>query len=217
MMRASTALMSGWRQGPGISPTGKHIGSFDSAGRDVCHSCRIFAGMRSNVLNEKRKIASMARAIFIVHSLSQAKAAVSAAALHNSAVTLLSAPAAAGYAGVGWFAALIRAAAESQPDANVDGILDCGSRADLVQAAFRQGLTQVVFRGDARLLRPLRDIARQWQAEILRRRPEACDLRHAADPDSVCRTWLGATADLKKRRPSAIQKPAAGIKKRTGR
>jgi hypothetical protein len=216
VMRASTALMSSWRKGPGISPTGKDIGSFDSAGRDVRHSCRIFADMRSNMLNEKRKIASMARAIFIVHSLPQAKAAVSAGAMHKSAVTLLSAPAAAGYAGVGWFAALIRTAAESQPDADVDGILDCGSRADLVQAAFRQGLTQVVFRGDARLLRPLRDIARQQDAAILRRRPAAFDLRHVEEPEAACRDWVAKGAHLKKPRPSAIQRTARS-KKRKGR
>ena len=159
----------------------------------------------------------MKRVFFTVHSLSQAKAAVAAAAERNLAVTLLSAPGAAAFGGAGWFAALIRAARESRPGADVAAILDCGPRADLVQAAFREELKQVIFTGDARQLRPLRDIARQWQAEILRRRPEACDLRHAADPDSVCRTWLGATADLKKRRPRAIQRPAARSKKRTGR
>ena len=217
MMRASTALMSGWRKGPGISPTGKDIGWFVSAGRDARHSCRIFADVRSKAFREKRKIASMARAVFIVHSLSQAKAAVSAAALHKSPIMLLSAPAAAGYAGVGWFAALIRAASESQPGAAVSGVLDCGSRADLVQAAFRQGVTQVVFRGDARLLRPLRDIARQQGAKILRRRPAAFDLRHVEEPETACRDWLAQGTHLKKRRPSAIQKPSARSKKRKGR
>ena len=216
MMRASTALMSGWRKGPGISPTGKHIRARRSARRDARHSCRIFAGMRSNMFREKRKIASMGRAIFIVHSLSQAKAAISAGAMHKSAVTLLSAPSAAGYAGVGWFAALIRAAGESQPEADVDGILDCGSRADLVQAAFRQGLTQVVFRGDARVLRPLRNIARQQDAAILRRRPAAFDLRHVEEPEAACRDWVAKGAHLKKRRPSAIQRTARS-KKRKGR
>ena len=214
MMRASTALMSGWRKGPGISPTGKHIRARRSAHRDARHSCRIFAGMRSNVFRQKRKIVCMRRAIFIVHSLPQAKAAVSAGALHKSAVTLLSAPAAAGYAGAGWFAALVRAAAESQPGADVDGILDCGSRADLAQAAFRQGLTQIVFRGDARLLRPLRDIARQQGSEILRRRPAAFDLRHVNDPETACRDWLAQGAHLKKRRSSAIQRPMVRRKKR---
>jgi len=156
-------------------------------------------------------------AAFIVHSLSQAKAAVAAAVEHNSAVTLLSAPGAAAYGGAGWFAAVIRAARELRPGADVLGILDCGSRADLVQAAFRQGLTQVVFRGDVRLLRPLRDIARQQGGMILRRRPAACDLRHADDPEAACRAWLDRPAHLKKRRPSAIQSPAARGKKKRGR
>jgi hypothetical protein len=159
----------------------------------------------------------MKRAFFVVHSLSQAKAAVSAAAKRNVALTLLSAPGAAAFAGAGWFAALIRAACNSRPDADVAAILDCGPRADLVQAAFREKLTQVVFTGDARQLRPLRDIARQWQAEILRRRPKACDLRHAADATAVCNAWLDGGADLKKRRRRAIQRPAARRKKRTGR
>jgi hypothetical protein len=155
----------------------------------------------------------MKRAFFVVHSLSQAKAAVSAAAERNLAVTLVSAPGAAAFAGAGWFAALIRAARESQPQADVAGI-DCGPRADLVQAAFREKLAQAVFTGDARQVRPLREIARQWQAQILRRRPKACDLRHAADPAAACRAWLDKAADLKKRRPSAIQRPAARSKKR---
>lgn len=159
----------------------------------------------------------MKRAFFVVHSLSQAKAAVSAAAARNLALTLLSAPGAAAFAGAGWFAAVIRNARESRPDMDIAAILDCGPRADLVQAAFREGLKQVIFTGDARQLRPLRDIARQWQAEILRRRPKACDLRHAADPSAVCNAWLDAGADLKKRRPRAIQRPAARSKKRTGR
>jgi hypothetical protein len=159
----------------------------------------------------------MTRAFFVVHSLSQAKAAVSAAAARNRAVTLLSAPGAAAFAGCGWFAALIRAARESQRGADVAGVLDCGPRADLVQAAFREGIASVVFTGDARQVKPLKDIARHWRAEVLRHRPKACDLRHAADLAAVCESWLGAPADLKKRRPSAIQKAPARIKKRTGR
>jgi hypothetical protein len=159
----------------------------------------------------------MKRAFFVVHSMSQAKAAVSAAAARNLALTLLSAPGAAAFAGAGWFAAVIRKARESRPDMDIAAILDCGPRADLVQAAFREKLTQVVFTGDARQVRPLRDIARQWQAEILRRRPKACDLRHAADPAALCNAWLDSVADLKKRRPRAIQRPAARSKKRTGR
>ena len=159
----------------------------------------------------------MKRAFFVVHSLSQAKAAVSAAAARNLALTLLSAPGAAAFAGAGWFAAVIRKARELRPDMDIAAILDCGPRADLVQAAFREKLTQVVFTGDARQVRPLRDIARQWQAEILRRRPKACDLRHAADPAALCNAWLDSVADLKKRRPRAIQRPAARSKKRTGR
>ncbi|MFM9845492.1 MAG: class II fructose-bisphosphate aldolase [Dongiaceae bacterium] len=159
----------------------------------------------------------MRRAFFVVHSLSQAKAAVAAAAERKLAVTLLSAPGAAAFAGAGWFAALIRRARESQPQAEIAGILDCGPRADLVQAAFREKLAQVVFTGDARQVRPLRDIARQWQAEILRRRPRACDLRHAVDPAAVCNAWLDKATDLKKRRPRAIQGPAARSKKRSGR
>jgi hypothetical protein len=159
----------------------------------------------------------MRRAFFVVHSLSQAKAAVAAAAARDLAVTLLSAPGAAAFGGAGWFAALIRASSESRPEVDVAAILDCGPRADLAQAAFRENLKQVVFTGDARQVRLLRDIARQWQAEILRRRPKACDLRHAADPAAVCNAWLDNATDLKKRRPRAIQRPAARSKKRTGR
>src|SRR5262245_34246163 len=137
MMRASTALVSGWRKGPGISPTGKHIRALPRRGRDTDHSCRIFAGMRSKCLWAMHKISMNRRQIFVVHSLSQARAAISAAAARDSAVTLLSAPGAAAYAGAAWFSAVVKTARESQPRVDVLAILDCGARADLVQAAFR--------------------------------------------------------------------------------
>jgi hypothetical protein len=152
----------------------------------------------------------MVRPAFVIHSLLQAKAALAAAAERGAAVALLSAPGAAAYAGAGWFDAVARAAKAAQPDADMIAILDCSDRADLVQAAFRQGLGHAIFRGEAGVARRLRDIARQRGATLLTRRPPALDLEHAADPRAACRAWLDRGLHAHKGRGQAARR--AGLK-----
>jgi hypothetical protein len=129
----------------------------------------------------------------IVHELAHARAALTAAADLGVAVELWSAPGAAGYAGAGWFDAVLRAAGNRAPAAVFIGVLDCDDRADLVQAALRQGLTHVCFRGPKGVAARLDDIARHYGATLHRKRPRALDLCDRSDAEAACRAWLGDT------------------------
>ena len=132
-----------------------------------------------------------ARAI-IIHELAHARAALAAAAERGVPVELWSAPGAGIYAGAGWFDALLRRAAREVPAARFIAVLDCDDRADLAQAAFRQGLRHVCFRGRKVVANRLADIAGRWGATLHRRRPTALDLLDAEDPAGACRRWVDA-------------------------
>ena len=132
----------------------------------------------------------MNRRAVIIHELADAKAALAAAADLGLPVTLLSAPGGAAYLGAGWFDAVVRQACAAFPDVATAAVLDCGDRADLVQAALRQGLKEVCFDGPADVARRLEDIARQQGAVLHRRRPPALDLFGAPDRLAACRAWL---------------------------
>ena len=135
-----------------------------------------------------------ARAI-IVHGLAHVRAALAAGAERGCAVTLMSAPNAASYAGVGWFAALLREAAAEFRAATYTAILDCGDRADLVQAALREGLKDIAFRGPHRIAARLVDIAGQRHARLHRRLPPALDLLDHPEPLAACRAWLSCHSE----------------------
>lgn len=130
-----------------------------------------------------------ARAV-IIHELAHARAALAAAAELGAAVELWSAPGAAAYAGAGWFEAVVRLARGGPANAEPVAVLDCADRADLVQAAWRQGVKHVCFRGRGDVAKRLSDIARHYGATLHRKMPPALDLRDTDDPLAACRRWL---------------------------
>jgi hypothetical protein len=120
----------------------------------------------------------------IVHGLDQAQAVLSL----GRPVTLLSAPWAGVYAGVGWWRALLAQAgagsgAESAPD-----VLDCGDAPGRALAALRAGQRRLVLRAPAAVLA---DIAGRG-AMVLAAPPPALDL---ATPGVLRRLadWLAET------------------------
>jgi hypothetical protein len=131
-----------------------------------------------------------ARAV-VIHELAHARAALAAAAALGKPVELWSAPGAAVSAGAGWFDAVIRLAADGHANARVTAVLDCHDRADLVQAALRQGLPHVCYSGPDAIAWRLADIADQRGATLHRKRPPALDLLYCDNAESACRTWLG--------------------------
>ena len=118
-----------------------------------------------------------APAVFVVHSLTQAIAALEAAAAAGCDITLLSAPDAGIYAGPGWFNAVVDAARAAVPAASFSAILDCGDDAGAAQGAFRAGLETVIFTGRADVAQRLAGIAAAKGARILTAWPsDALDL-----------------------------------------
>jgi hypothetical protein len=126
----------------------------------------------------------------IIHELRHARAALAAAAAARVPVELWSAPGAAAYVGAGWYDAVVRRAAAETPQARFVAVLDCADRADLVQAALRQGLKEVCYRGAPGVARRLAGIARRYGATLHRKLPLALDLLDVDDPLAACRTWL---------------------------
>jgi hypothetical protein len=126
----------------------------------------------------------------VVHSLAQARVALSVAAQAGVPVTLLSAPGAAGTGGPAWFRKLASLAGADYPLAVFSTVLDCGDRPGLVLAALRDGHGQVCFTGRKMVAEKLAAIAAQTGASLLTRRPKALDLEGEARPEVACRDWL---------------------------
>jgi hypothetical protein len=136
------------------------------------------------------KPAAMAKAV-VVHDLDQAAMALAVAASLKEPVAIWSSPYAALELGVGWFAGLMRRAQAGEPHARAVFVLDCGDRADLVQDAFREGLSDACFTGRAAVAARLADIARKSRARLHRKRPRAVDLGALRDPEGALRAFLG--------------------------
>jgi hypothetical protein len=112
-----------------------------------------------------------APAVFVVHSLIQAVAALEAGVTAEREITLLSAPDAGIYAGAAWFKAVIEAARAAVPAARFSAILDCGDDAGATQGALRAGIETVIFTGRADVAERLAGIATAKDARVLTSRP----------------------------------------------
>jgi hypothetical protein len=84
---------------------------------------------------------------------------------------LVSAPNAGGYAGPGWFAALVATAREAVPDARCSALFDCGDNVGATLAAIRAEVEGVVFTGRPDVARRLADIALQHGVRFETERP----------------------------------------------
>jgi hypothetical protein len=122
----------------------------------------------------------------IVHSLDQALAAATAAEAVGTPLTLRSAPGAAGYAGVGWFAALAAILAEQHPALQTTLILDCADEAGAAMGALRRGIRHLRFTGPSEVAAKLTAMGAILDSDT---RP-ALDLLDNADPEAACRRWL---------------------------
>jgi hypothetical protein len=111
--------------------------------------------------------------IIVVHSLDHAVGALAAAARVGRPVVLASAPDAGGYVGPGWFAALMREARETVPEARFAALLDCGDSAGAALAAVREEVEGIVFTGGGDVACRLADIAQQHGVRLETERPPA--------------------------------------------
>jgi acyl-CoA reductase-like NAD-dependent aldehyde dehydrogenase len=121
-------------------------------------------------------LADLLDPVIIIHSLPQAVAALRAAASVGRPIVLASAPDAGGYAGPGWFRALVVLARQAVPHVRFSGLLDCGDNVGAALAAIRAEVEGVAFTGRPDVARHLADIARQHGVRLTTSRPAGLDL-----------------------------------------
>jgi len=127
----------------------------------------------------------------VVHGLADARLALEAALQASRPVTLLSAPGAAGYAGCGWWRAMVEAARMGVPDAEATDVLDCLDQTGRAIEALRLGLRRLVLLPTAPAREDAAERAAVLGAVLFASRPPALDLaapgaaRHLA-------TWLAS-------------------------
>jgi hypothetical protein len=134
------------------------------------------------------------RTAVIVHDLEHARAAVAAAAALGIAITLRSPPGAASYLGPSVFRAMIDAARESMPGADVVAVMDCGRDAGWALAALRHGIKRVRVDLPPTTTRRIVDIAGCYGAAIDDDDSAALDLLNCLDPAAACQKWLASAA-----------------------
>ena len=124
--------------------------------------------------------------------MAQARAALAAAIELGVPVTLESAPGAGGYAGPGWWTALVAAARAEHPNADMTAVLDCGEEPGAVLAALRAGVPRIRFTGAAQTRARLAAIATQLGAAVdgAADEEEVLDLLEARDPLILSRRFL---------------------------
>ena len=99
------------------------------------------------------------RLAVVVHDLPQAEAALALERSHGLAITLVSYPGAARYAGVGFLRGM-----EERLGRGI--VADCGADAGLVMAGLRAGLRSLLFAGPAELAARLDEMAGQLGGRV---------------------------------------------------
>ena len=111
----------------------------------------------------------MRPAAVVIHSLAMARAALAP----GLPLTFLSAPGAGIYAGVGWWRAVIEAAAAP---AGTHDILDCGDAPGRALEALRGGQKHLLLEAGPIIWSDVAERAAQVGAALLEQRPAALDL-----------------------------------------
>ena len=124
----------------------------------------------------------------VVHGLAQARAALRP----GFPVVLLSAPAAAGYAGCLWWRELVAAARSSYPATPALDILDCGEAPGHAMAALRAGQRLLLLDPACPAFARVADAAATFGAHVLSRRPPALDLAPRGAERRLT-AWLAAS------------------------
>ncbi|HZB92599.1 MAG TPA: hypothetical protein VE397_14225 [Stellaceae bacterium] len=127
----------------------------------------------------------------IVHSLSEARAALAAAASLGVGVTLMSAAGAGAYAGPRWFKALIDAARAEHPEVKIEAVLDCAEEAGTAMSALRAGIACVRYSGPVEVRARLAALAAAQGATLDEEAGgETLDLLERQDPEAAARAFL---------------------------
>lgn len=125
----------------------------------------------------------------VVHGLGDARRALAP----GRPVTLLSAPGAAGYAGCGWWRALVEAARAESPGAEAPDVLDCLDLTGRAVEALGYGLRRLVLLPGAPARDDVAARAALLGAALLDARPPALDLARPGASRRI-ETWLAPRA-----------------------
>jgi hypothetical protein len=115
--------------------------------------------------------------VVVVHGLADARLALA----HGLPVTLLSAEAAALFAGCAWWHALVAAARAAFPLVPVGDLLDCADASGQALAALRIGLRHLILTPDAPGRHRVAAIVAGFGGVLLAGRPPALDLAEPAN------------------------------------
>tara|TARA_Y100000739_G_C20488397_1_gene409287 strand:- start:59 stop:487 length:429 start_codon:yes stop_codon:yes gene_type:complete len=133
----------------------------------------------------------------IVHSLEDAKTAISIASSQNLNVILRSAPGAGGYLGPQVFYEIIEQAKIGYEGTKVQAVFDCGNDTGIALNALRHGIKVIRIDVPTKTLKKISDIAKQLKASVESAHSnktiistEALDLLDLDDPESAIRSWL---------------------------
>lgn len=107
----------------------------------------------------------------VVHSASEARAALEAARRDGIAITLQSPPAAAGYHGIGWWLALTERLAEESPGVVFEAVLECGTAAGFALEALRAGVKTVRVDAPSQAMAALKSMAASLGGKVLEPAP----------------------------------------------
>lgn len=126
---------------------------------------------RSAASARARPKPAVAERVAVVRSLAEVRAVL--AAERVATAVLVSPPGAAGYLGVGFFAALVDAARDEFPRIAIEAVMDCGEDPGWALSALRMGFKTIVLRGDPRARARVAAIARAMGAHVVTRPPRS--------------------------------------------
>lgn len=127
-----------------------------------------------------------------VYDNAHVRAALEAAQATGQEITLLSPPAAACLAGIGWWRHLIAQARTDFPAVAFTAVLDCGPATGVAMAAMRDGAGPVAVQADREMMAKLAGIAEQAGTGVEWGGRVALDLLDVPNAALACRQWLGA-------------------------
>lgn len=132
----------------------------------------------------------------VVHEISHALAALTAARAQNQPLLILSAPGAVRSAGAGWWRELVAQAGDSVPDQSAEWVLDCGDEPGMALAALREGVGTIALEVDEPTWSRVAQIAARCDASLVRvSRSGALDLADSNNPQRDCNLYLSNGPD----------------------
>ncbi len=134
--------------------------------------------------------ASGKHALIIFHSLADALAGLAAAEKSGQPIGLITAPGAAGYAGVGWFLEIVAHIECQKKQARIDLILDCGAEPGVALGAIRAGVKMLRLVGQEPVREKITKIAADHGVVLFEPRGPALDLQFSDDAKAACCDWI---------------------------